>query len=119
MNYFIAGISAKWQGTAPVIELKLGIQNPTDHVFNLKSIVGNLYSGNNFIGNVSSYADVTIKGRSQAVVPVDIRISLIGVAIDLYNLLVNGNGREHTISFSGYVNGNGVTVPLEVSYKVI
>lgn len=118
LNYIFQGIRAAWQGSAPVLSLQIGVQNPTNQSFLIKSIVGSLYSAGTPIGNVSSFTPVNIAANNVTTIPVNIRLSLIGIATDLFNLIKNGNGQAHEIEFSGYVNADNISVPLKLTYKV-
>lgn len=119
LNYFIAGVDIGVQSGAPVIVLKVAIQNPSNENFTVNAIVGNLYANNQLIGNVSSFVNVPVAGASQSLLPINVRISLIGIAADVYNLISNHNGLSQTINFKGTINASGIIAPIDLTYKIL
>lgn len=118
LNYYIPSITAHLDGATPVLRLLIAIQNPGNDTFSVTAIVGNIFIDGKLIGNVSSYARAIVPGPGEVRYPLDLRISLAGVALDVYNFFSAGIGGSHELKFSGYLNGNGLVLPVDLSYKV-
>lgn len=89
--------SLDFDGTTPIMKFGLGIQNTSNQRFTINSIAGNAYVNNTYFGNVSNFTQVIVQPNSQAILPLIIRVSLIGAiqqiieAIDTGNIRVNIN----------------------------
>lgn len=120
LKFFIASVSAEMHGATPVIVLQVMIQNPTNESYTVSALVGNLSSSTGYlIGNVSGFQPVPVAARSQQLYPVNVRVNLIGTALDIFNLISNGNGLTQVVSFDGAINVSGVVVPIELDYKLL
>lgn len=119
LNYNIQGFSAGWNGTAPEIQMRINVQNPGNDDFQINGITGNLYSGESLVGSVSSFVPTRIPGPGQNILPVNIRVGILGVAIDVYNLIVSGVGSGRSLKFAGFINVNGLVLPLELNYNLL
>ena len=94
------------------------IQNPSNEKYTINSFVGNLQSGTEIIGNVSSFVPTVILPNSQTTYPLTIRLSLIGVVSDLIALIQQGSGISQTLILNGYLNASGIVAPVNISYKI-
>lgn len=125
LSYFVQKVSLRFSGITPVLEIIIGVQNPTNTTINLGSIAGDLYINDNYVANIFSYQLVPIAARSATLYPISARLSLSGligegkdiveaISTGQYNTLLN-----QSLKFKGYVNAEGVTMPLQFSYKVL
>lgn len=120
LNFFIAKLVPRFQGLTPVLDIYVGIMNPTGGTFSINSIAGDVYANNDFIGNLSSFTLTTIKPNSQTVFIATLRMSLIGIVSEVWNAVSAGLSTvTFTLKFQGTVNVNGVPVPAVMSYKII
>lgn len=117
LNYYIQGVDLGFTGITPVLRINLGIQNPSNDSFQVKSIVGNLYANNSLIGNVSAFGTLNIPAASSVVYPLYIRMSLMGVVSDIVKIF-EGGGITQQIEFDGAVNVNNITAPLTFKYSI-
>lgn len=119
LNYFISGVAIRWDGVVPIMRIDLGIQNPSNQDFTIKSLVGNVTANGYQIANVSAFDTVQVKAASQVIYPIYLRLSFIGVVADIVNLITTGNGTTQSISFKGTVNASDVVAPIELNYKIL
>jgi LEA14-like dessication related protein len=91
--------------------LKVGIENPTDSQFLIKGIAGNVSANGNVIGNVTNYSQANINPRSTTYYYLPVRLSIIGVATDIYNTLTGNGSLSQEIVFNGAANVDGYDVP--------
>jgi hypothetical protein len=105
----------------PVITVGIVIQNTSNQAYTLKSLAGNVYTNANGsiynIGNVSNFTAQTINPNSQKTIPIDLRLSLIGVVSDIFNLITSGNFQQD-IQLKGFANVDGLQIPLVFNYKL-
>lgn len=118
LTFIVADIDIAFDNFTPVIKLELGIQNPSNEKFTVKSIVGTLYANGFEIGNVSSFQVKEINPASEVKYPLLIRLKVIPIVSDVVNILQGGNGMTQTLVFDGAVNANNMTSPLNITYKV-
>lgn len=118
LNYIITGVKLSWDGITPILTVALTIQNVSNEKYTVNSFVGTLTSGGTMIGNVSTFVQTDIPASSQVSLPLQIRLSLIGVVSDLVALINQGSGISQTIVLNGYLNASGILAPINLSYKI-
>lgn len=119
LNFYPDRVGAELEGVTPIINLRLGIQNPAPQGFTLKSFVGNLYANGYTIGNVSSFEQVLIAPHNVSYINLKIRVSLVGMAADLYNSIVNKTGATQEVKLVGNTDVDGILLPVSISYKIL
>jgi hypothetical protein len=125
LSYYVNKVSLRFSNWTPVLDVVIGVQNPTNTSINLGSILGDLYINNNYVANIAGYQLVPIAARSNTLYPISARLSvagLIGEGKDIVNAISTGQYGaiiNQTLKFKGYVNAEGLTMPLEFSYKVL
>lgn len=119
LNFYVSAIKARFAGLTPILEIKIGIQNPSADQFDVNAFVGNVYANGELIGNVSQFEGKRIPPASQVDYTIEVRLQAIGIATDIFALLQQGSGNGITILFSGTVNANGAVIPLELTYKLL
>lgn len=115
LNYYVAGVDLKFDNNTPVLRIDLGIQNPDENSFTIKSIVGNLYANGYPIGNVSSYNQALVPPAGNVIYSLYIRLSLINIVSDIVSIFTGGGIRQR-IEFSGTVRIDNITAPLDFEY---
>ena len=115
----VKGIS--WEGLTPVITVGIIVSNTSNQTFNINSLAGSMTTitnGKNYvIGSASSFTRQSILPNSQTTVWIDVKLSIIGVVADIFNIIQYGN-YEQALTFNGYVNVDGLQVPVNFNYKV-
>lgn len=120
LNFYpdATGITATMQGATPVINFRLAIQNVSSESATFKSIVGNVWANGYLIGNVNSYTAVQIGPRSTSYIPLTVRLSLVGIATDIFNSIANKTGLTQLLELQATVNVNDFLIPIKIPYKI-
>lgn len=95
----------------------LGVQNTSNQSFTIRSLAGNLYANNYYIGNVSSFTLRTIAPNSQQVIFITARLQLIGIVNDILNAFENRNFAQ-TIEIKAMANVDNLQIPININYKI-
>ncbi len=111
----VTGISI--QGTNPIINFNVAVQNTSDTSLQLQSFAGNIFMDNQLIGNVSAFQPVLIAANSQTQFPVT------GVlqGLQVINQLItawNTNSIQKKVIIDGSINGIGFQVPVKLDFIV-
>lgn len=118
LNFFPSDIKRiRFEGIVPILTLGITIQNPNNVRMVIRSMVGNISANGIMVGNISTYRDTAINARSQAVMFLDVRLSLIGVVNDIVKAFKPG-GIQQTVVIDAWVNVDNITVPMKMTYKV-
>lgn len=117
LEYIVKRVQLNWSGLSPILTVNIGIQNPSNTSFVVSGLAGTLYANGEPISNVSSFAEVSIPAKTEAVYPLDCRLSLIGVASDIVKIF-SGGGIAQTLKFDGTVNANGVALPITLNFTI-
>jgi hypothetical protein len=116
--FTVAGVDASADGITPILNVKLGIENASDSKYLIKSIVGNLSANGSNIGNVATYQEIYINPRSSSYYVLPIRLSLIGIALDIYNYLSGSGSLSQELVFAGSANVDGYIASINLKYKI-
>ncbi len=120
LNFYVAKLVPRLQGITPVLDIYIGVQNPTGGTFTVQSAVGKVYANENYLGDLSSFTLTTVKPNQQTFFVASLRMSLIGLAQEVYNAISQGLSTvSFNLKFNGTVNVNGVPVPIALGYKII
>lgn len=119
LNFIIQSVKISFQGLTPVIELLIGVQNPTNDFFTIKSLSGNVDVNGNAAGNVSMFTSTTISANSQTSLPLTIRLSIAEIADQIIEIIRGGAGVAAKIHLDGTINVDGTLLPLDLTYKII
>jgi LEA14-like dessication related protein len=120
LNFYVSKIVPRLQGITPVLDIYIGVQNPTGGTFTIQSAVGKVYANENFLGDLSSFTLTTVKPNQQTFFVASLRMSLIGLAQEVYNAISEGLSTvTFNLKFNGTVNVNGVPVPIALFYRII
>ena len=120
LNFYVAKLVPRLQGITPVIDIYIGIQNPTGGTFTIQSVSGKVYVNQNYMGDLSSFTLTTVKPNAQTFFVASVRMSLVGLASEVYNAISEGLSTvTFNMKFNGTVNVNGVPVPVALGYRII
>lgn len=112
------GLSARMEGATPIIRFRIAIQNPSDESAVVRSMFGYVLANGNTIGNISSFQPATILPNTTTYLFCEARLSLLGIAADVYNAIANKTGISQSIELKASMNVGGVTVPFSIPYKL-
>lgn len=125
LQYFVQKVSFRLDGLTPVIDIICAVQNPTGETLTLGSIVGDVYIDSVIVAGVTSYQLTRIKGMSITYLPISARLSISGVISEAGALIdaIKSGGTSAIINknvrFKGTVNAEGISLPLDFTYKVL
>jgi LEA14-like dessication related protein len=106
-----------FDGVSPVIQLSLVVQNTSSSGFTLESLAGNILSDGYIIGNFSNFQPIHINANSETVVPISIRLGMIGLVQDLITSFTTGDFTKR-VTLQGFVNAGFVRAPINVSFEI-
>lgn len=116
--FYAKGIRAlRFEGSTPVLEMNLGVGNTSNQSFTINAIAGNLYTNGTYIGYVSNFNPVTIPPVKEAILPINIRMSLIGAVSQLIEGLTNGSWSQD-LELDLKTNVDNLVVPISIKYKI-
>jgi LEA14-like dessication related protein len=119
LTFYPDRVAASMDGITPEIVLRLAVENPSSTGFQVDSFVGSLYTNGYLIGNASSFSVTNVAPKSVSYFTVIIRLSVISLAADVYNTIVNKTGLSQAIKLVGKANVDGVLVPISIDYKIL
>lgn len=118
LNFYPAAVrNIHFDGATPVMTVGLAAQNTSNQKFVISAIAGNLYANNILVGNLANFTRQEVLPRSQNILLLDIRMSLIGIVNDIIRIFQQGNFTQE-LKFEGYVNVDNYQVPLKITYKI-
>ena len=120
LNFYVAKLVPRLQGITPVIDIYIGVQNPTNGTFTIQSAAGKVYVNENYLGDLSSFSLTSVKPNAQTFFVCTLRMSLVGLASEVYNAISEGLSTvTFNLKFNGTVNVNYVPVPVALGYRII
>lgn len=105
-----------FSGVTPVLKFGLGVQNTSNQSYTLNSVAGSLYSGDVYIGNISSFVSQTVAPNSQRIIDLTAALQPLGVVNEIIRAITNKNFTKD-ISVKGMANVDGQQIPVLLSYK--
>lgn len=116
--FYPKGINAlQFKSGSPILKLNLGVGNTSNQSFTINALAGNLYTNDTYIGYVSNFEGITIPPQSEGNIPVNVKMSLIGVVSTLIDGLSNGTWTQD-LELSLKANVDNLVVPVTIKYKV-
>jgi hypothetical protein len=106
-----------YENGSPVIDLSLIVQNTSTLGFTIESLAGQVFFNNTYVGNVSNFVPVHVAGNSQTVVPVRLKLFILGAVNEITKAIIYKNA-ERVIQLRGYVNAGLFRAPVEVSFTI-
>jgi hypothetical protein len=112
------GVSFSGGIVRPTFTLRFGIQNPTDQVAEIKSIVGQVEANGKNIADVSNFVALKLEPNSEAIIPIKAEPSALGIASTVWKYLQSSNREKLQINFTGTANVDGVNIPIKTSATI-
>lgn len=106
-----------FDGATPVIELSLIVQNASSSGFVIESMAGQLTCDDYLIGNWSNFTPVHVNANSQVLVPVTVRLMLVGLVNNIINAFSTGQ-YEKTVVMKGFINAGFLRAPVNAKFVV-
>ncbi len=125
LQFYVHKVAVRFSGLTPILDIILGVQNPTGEALRIGSIVGDLYINGSYVAAIAGYTMTDIKALSASYFPISARLSVFGVvsqAMDIVKAITAGGISSlvnQVLAFKGFVNAEGLTIPLDFSYKVL
>jgi LEA14-like dessication related protein len=107
----------RFEGLTPVLTLKLAVQNTSNQSFTLKSFAGNVWANNYLVGVTSSFDAIEIKANAQTLVPIKVRLSLLGIVNDIIQAITT-HSKTVELELDSHANVDNLQVPVNIKYKV-
>ena len=100
----------------PRVNLSLGVQNPTNVTTSINSIVGTVSVNGKPLADVSDFKKYTIGPNSETKINVQVEVKT-GAIIGQLLRLIGGKEKGVTVNFTGTVNAENVSIPVNTNYK--
>lgn len=109
----------KFKGSVlkPIIQVSFAVQNPTNQKAILKGVAGTLSFNGNPVSNVSNFVEQTIDPRSESVLNIDVKPSIIGISSTIIDI-IRGKTKNGRFSFDGSANVDGIVLPINQTYDL-
>ena len=102
----------------PSLNLRFGIQNPTDQTAEIRSIVGTVQANGKTVADVNTFIAVKLAPNSEAIIPVKAEPAAFGIASTVWQYLQSTQREKLNIKFSGTANVDGVNFPIETTAAI-
>lgn len=113
LNFIPRGVNVN----SGVLQLLLGIQNPSSSPLTLNSFVGNIFVNGGAAGNVTLFNPITIQPNAETDVPITISPNVFGVLSTIINTLESGGGVANAkISLQGQANIGTMLYPVTLQF---
>lgn len=113
----LSDIRFKGSVLRPIIQVSFTVQNPTNQKAILKGVAGNLNFNGNPVSNVSNFVEQTIQPRSESIINIDVKPSLIGVSSTIIDV-IRGKAKGGQFTFVGSANVDGIVLPINQTYDL-
>ena len=105
--------------TSPELTVNLLLQNPTDQVINLRSIIANIFVNGQYIGNANALNVKAIAANSQDVYPLTVDLQITTILGEALAILQGDKNIQAVLELKGTVNVEGINYPLNLKFKVV
>jgi LEA14-like dessication related protein len=119
MNLLITSVNPTFSGITPILDINILVQNPSDKSFVIHSMVGSVYVNDDYVANVSTFNQVTINPHAETVITLKARLSLAGLLDEIIDIINGTSGLQAVIRFTGKVNIDDLTIPVDIDHKII
>jgi len=103
------------------MKMQIICQNTSSDQINLYSFAGELYAKtggtSTLIGNVSSFRPVGIRGNSQSVITVNVKLFALSVVNEVIRAFQQNNFTQELV-LNSYANVDNAQVPIDLDFKV-
>src|ERR1700730_5187042 len=103
----------------PVVNLHIGVQNPTSGSITLQAIAGSFAVNGVQSGNVSYFIPTVIAPNAQTEILLHLSVNEAAVIADIMNFINNGGKTPVTVSVEVTANINNVPVPVSLSFDAM
>jgi hypothetical protein len=112
------GVSFSGGIVRPTITLRFGIQNPTDQIAEIRSIVGQVMANGRTVADISNFVALKLQPNSEAIIPIKAEPSALGIASTVWQYLQSTQREKLQLQFTGTANVDGVNIPIETSATI-
>lgn len=103
--------------TSPKITLSIRIQNPSGIAYTIRSMAGDVYLNDVFVGNAAGFQPLEIKAYAESIYNIDLRINAAAVLSSLRDFFTGG--LKGVIDFRGTATAGSIPVPVNVQYRIV
>ena len=102
----------------PTISLRFGIQNPTDRMATLRSIVGQVDANGRTVADVSGFQALTVGANTESIMTVQAQPAAVGIVQTVAEFLRQKERGPVQVTFTGTANVDGLNVPINQSVNI-
>jgi LEA14-like dessication related protein len=103
----------------PLINLQIGVQNPTSGSITLQSLAGNFAVNNVQSGNVSYFIPTVIGPNAQTEIVLHLTVNDAALIADIMNFIQNGGSTPLKVEVQATANIDNVPVPVSLSFDAL
>ncbi len=109
LHFILNKISADFQTAFTVqVNIDIGIQNATSSSFVIKSMSGDLYVNDHYVGNVSNFTATQIAANSETAYRVSVQLNTLSLPTSILSLIKNFSGV--TVKIDSTINVDDIPV---------
>jgi hypothetical protein len=112
------GVSFSGGIVRPTLTMRFGVQNPTDQVAEIRSIVGQVTANGRTVADISNFVALELQPNSEAIIPIKAEPSALGIASTVWQYLQSTQREKLQLQFTGTANVDGVNIPIETSATI-
>lgn len=113
--------SISLEGSVPVVNLSVGIENTGNQGYQVNSISGSLYAMQEgseiLVGNVSSFNPQVISSNSRQYVSINVSLKVLSIVQNIIRSFQFGNF-SISMRFTGSVNVDRFVIPFDESFNI-
>jgi len=102
----------------PTISLRFSIQNPTDRMATLRSIVGQVDANGRTVADVSGFQALTVGANTESIMTVQAQPAAVGIVQTVAEFLRQKERGPVQVTFTGTANVDGLNVPINQSVNI-
>lgn len=118
LNFYPAGVKDfKFEGTKPVMTLKIAVQNTSNQTYTLHSLAGNLFANGTLAGNAKLFQDTIIAANAEGILYIRVEMFLLGILNEIIAAL-QGNTISIKLELDATANIDQLQVPINLTYQI-
>ena len=118
LSFSVKNIGIDGSLFAPILKLSLNVVNHINASAQVNTISGNLYIDGTYSGQINQNVNQTIAANSVSELNLDIDLSVDGIFDIISNIKTIYANKSVTFKFDGYLNADGINLPLVFSYAI-
>jgi hypothetical protein len=118
LDFTIKNIGIDGSLFSPILKLSLNVINHINASAQVNYISGNLYIDNTYSGQINQNVNQTIAANSVSELNLDIDLSVAGIFDIISNIKTIYAKQSVNFKFDGFVNADGINLPLVFTYAV-